>query len=63
MIMKSFLKHLIAEGSKRWGGFIAISGHISMIHTDWHWVWESATVVLLDSILILGLYFEWKDKQ
>jgi len=60
--MKDFVKHLIVEGTKRWGGFMAIGGHIGMTQTDWHWLLETALMVGLDGLLILGLYLEWKDK-
>jgi hypothetical protein len=61
--MKDFLKHLIVEGTKRWGGFMAIGGHVSMTQTDWHWFLETALVVGLDLLLVLGIYLEWKDKN
>jgi len=61
--MKDFLKHLIVEGTRRWGGFMAISGHISMTQTEWHWLLETLLIVGLDSLLVIGLYLEWKDKN
>jgi hypothetical protein len=61
--MRDFIKHLIVEGTKRWGGFMAIGGHIGMTQTDWHWLLETALMVSLDGLLIFGLYLEWKDKN
>jgi hypothetical protein len=61
--MKSFLQHLIIKGTKRWGGFMAIGGHVSMIHTNWHWIIETATVTSLDLLLVFGLYLEWKTEH
>lgn len=60
--MKRFLQHLIIKGTKRWGGFMAIGGHISMTQTDWHLILETAVVISLDLLLVLGLYLEWKNK-
>ena len=57
----NFLRHLIIEGTKRWGGFMAIGGHISMTQTNWHWLIETLMVLTIDSLLVLGLYLEWKD--
>ena len=61
--MKSFLQHLIIEGTKRWGGFLAVGGHVSMTQTNWHWILETMIVAGLDSLLIIGLYLEWKNKD
>jgi hypothetical protein len=61
--MRSFFRHLIVEGTRRWGGFMAITGHISMHHTDWHWALELGLTLGIDSLLVLGLYFEWKETQ
>jgi len=58
-----FLKHLFVEGTKRWGGFMSLSGHLSITQTNWHWILETLLVIFLDSILILGLYVEWKSKR
>ena len=57
----NFLRHLIIEGTKRWGGFMAIGGHISMTQTNWHWLIETLMVLTIDSLFVLGLYLEWKD--
>ena len=56
-----FLKHLFVEGTKRWGGFISLSGHLSITQTNWHWILETGLIVLLDSVLIIGIYIEWND--
>lgn len=56
-----FLKHLLIEGTKRWGGFAAVGCHLGMTQTDWHWAIETATTAAIDILLILGLYLEWKQ--
>jgi hypothetical protein len=61
--MRGFLRHLIIEGTKRWGGFMAIGGHIGMMSTDWHWIAETLFAGLLDFLLVLGLYLEWKETK
>ena len=61
--VKSFLRHLIIEGTKRWGGFMAIGGHISMTQTDWHWIMETAIMASLDGLLIFVLYLEWNEHR
>ena len=61
--MKGFLEHLIIEGTKRWGGFMAIGGHITMTQTDWHWIMETVLVGSIDTLLIVGLYLEWKKQE
>jgi hypothetical protein len=61
--MKEFLQHLIIEGTKRWGGFMAIGGHISITQTEWHWIAETSLVFGLDLLLVLGLYLEWKKEK
>jgi hypothetical protein len=61
--MKDFIKHVIVEGTKRWGGFMVIGGHVSMTQTDWHWIFETSLCVSLDALLVLGLYLEWKESK
>ena len=61
--MKNFIEYLIIEGTKRWGGFMAIGGHISMTQTDWHWIAETFIVLGLDLLLVVGLYLEWKKTK
>jgi hypothetical protein len=61
--MKKFVEYLIIEGTKRWGGFMAIGGHISVTQTDWHWILETLFIIGLDFSLVIGLYLEWKSNQ
>ena len=62
--MKSdFLKHLFIEGMKRWGGFMSLGGHLCTTQTNWHWILETGLVIFLDSLLVIGLYLEWKDER
>jgi len=61
--MIEFGKHLIIEGTKRWGGFMAVGGHIGMTQTDWHWIFETSLMVGLDLLLVFGLYLEWNEHR
>lgn len=37
--------------------------HVSMTQTDWNWVIEHGLCIGLDIILIIGVYFEWKEEH
>ena len=63
MSKRSFARYLLIKGTKRWGGFMAVGGHLSITQTDWHWILEICLAAGLDLLLVVGLYFEWHEHR
>lgn len=61
--MKSFLKHLLVIGMQRYGSFMWFGTHVGVTQTEWHWILETSLCVVVNILMVLGLYFEWKDKE
>ena len=61
--MKSFLKYLLVNGMQRYGSFMWIGTHIGVTQTEWHWLLETCLCVSVNILVVLGLYFEWKDRD
>lgn len=37
--------------------------HIGVTQTEWHWLLETCLCVSVNALVILGLYFEWNDRD
>lgn len=37
--------------------------HIGVTQTEWHWLLETGLCVSVNALVILGLYFEWNDRD
>ncbi len=61
--MKSFFRYLIVTGMQRYGSFMWFGTHVSMTQTDWHWILETGLCILVNALVMIGLYFEWKDRE
>jgi len=61
--MRGFFKHALIEGCKRWGGLMALGGHYHMALVDWHMALEAGLPLLIDLLVLVGLYLEWREGQ
>lgn len=61
--MKSFLKYLLVNGMQRYGSFMWFGTHVGVTQTEWHWLLETSLCVGVNVLVVLGLYFEWKDQE
>lgn len=61
--MKSFLKYLLVNGMQRYGSFMWFGTHVGVTQTEWHWLLETGLCVSVNILIVLGLYFEWQDRD
>jgi len=61
--MKSFLKYLLINGMQRYGSFMWFGTHVGVTQTEWHWLLETGLCVSVNILVVLGLYFEWQDRD
>jgi hypothetical protein len=59
----NFFQHLLIEGTRRWGGLAAVSGHFHMAVVDWHAAVEVGIPLLMDALVVTGLWLEWREKR
>ena len=37
--------------------------HVGVTQTEWHWLLETGLCVSVNILVVLGLYFEWQDRD
>lgn len=58
-----FVKYLIIQLMNKYGSFIWFGTHLSMTQINWHYLLETFLCVIVDFLILISLYLQYKDEQ
>ena len=61
--MKKFLKYLFINVMNKYGSFMWFGIHMGVTQVSWHWVLEIGLCLLMNMLVIVAMYVEWKDSH
>ena len=61
--MKKFLKYLFINVMNKYGSFMWFGIHMGVTQVTWHWMLEIGLCLLMNILVIISMYVEWKDSH
>ena len=61
--MKKFLKYLFINVMNKYGSFMWFGIHMGVTQVTWHWILEIGLCLLMNMLVIISMYVEWKDSH
>jgi hypothetical protein len=61
--MKKFFKYLFINVMNKYGSFMWFGIHMGVTQVSWHWVLEIGLCLLMNMLVIVAMYVEWKDSH
>jgi hypothetical protein len=61
--MKKFLKYLFINVMNKYGSFMWFGIHMGVTQVSWHWMLEIGLCLLMNILVIISMYVEWKDSH
>lgn len=58
-----FVKYLIIQLMNKYGSFIWFGTHLSMTQINWHYLIETFLCVIVNFLILISLYLQYKDEQ
>jgi hypothetical protein len=58
-----FVKYLIIQLMNKYGSFIWFGTHLSMTQTNWHYLLETFLCIIVNFLILISLYLQYKDEQ
>ena len=57
------IKYLIIQLMNKYGSFIWFGTHLSMTQTNWHYLLETFLCIIVNFLILISLYLQYKDEQ
>jgi hypothetical protein len=61
--MAKFLKYLFINVMNKYGSFMWFGIHMGVTQVTWHWLLEIGLCLLMNILVIVSMYVEWKDNH
>jgi hypothetical protein len=61
--MKKFFRYLFINVMNKYGSFMWFGIHMGVTQVSWHWVLEVGLCLLMNMLVIISMYVEWKDNH
>jgi hypothetical protein len=61
--MKKFFRYLFINVMNKYGSFMWFGIHMGVTQVSWHWVLEVGLCLLMNTLVIISMYVEWKDSH
>lgn len=61
--MKKFFKYLFINVMNKYGSFMWFGVHMGVTQVNWHWLLEIGLCLLMNMLVIVAMYVEWKDSH
>ena len=58
-----FVKYLIIQLMNKYGSFIWFGTHLSMIQINWHYLLKTFLCIIVNFLILISLYLQYKDEQ
>jgi hypothetical protein len=58
-----FVKYLIIQLMNKYGSFIWFGTHLSMTQINWHYLLEIFLCIIVNFLILISLYLQYKDEQ
>lgn len=58
-----FVKYLIIQLMNKYGSFIWFGTHLSMTQINWHYLIETFLCIIVNFLILISLYLQYKDEQ
>jgi uncharacterized membrane protein len=58
-----FVKYLIIQLMNKYGSFIWFGTHLSMTQINWHYLLETFLCIIVNFLILISLYLQYKDEQ
>ena len=58
-----FVKYLIIQLMNKYGSFIWFGTHLSMTQINWHYLIETFLCIIVNFLILISLYLQYKDVQ